>query len=55
MKPVKLIMNAFGPYASGTEIDFEQFGGQGLYLITGDTGSKNCNSRSYWSRKDDDI
>ena len=39
MKPVKLIMNAFGPYASGTEIDFEQFGGQGLYLITGDTGA----------------
>lgn len=39
MKPVKLIMSAFGPYAGETEIDFEQFGGQGLYLITGDTGA----------------
>lgn len=39
MKPVKLIMSAFGPYASETAIDFEIFGGQGLYLITGDTGA----------------
>lgn len=39
MKPVKLVMSAFGPYAGAAEIDFEQFGGQGLYLITGDTGS----------------
>lgn len=39
MKPVKLRMSAFGPYANETEIDFERFGGQGLYLITGDTGA----------------
>lgn len=39
MKPVKLIMSAFGPYADHTEIDFERLGGQGLYLITGDTGA----------------
>ena len=39
MKPVKLILSAFGPYAGTTEIDFERLGGQGLYLITGDTGA----------------
>ncbi len=39
MKPVKLIMSAFGPYAENTEIDFERLGSQGLYLITGDTGA----------------
>ncbi|MCM1135771.1 MAG: SMC family ATPase [Clostridium sp.] len=39
MRPVKLTMSAFGPYAGKTEIDFERLGGQGLYLITGDTGA----------------
>lgn len=39
MKPCKLIISAFGPYAQKTEIDFEMMGEQGLYLITGDTGS----------------
>lgn len=39
MKPIKLILSAFGPYAETTEIDFERLGGQGLYLITGDTGA----------------
>ena len=39
MKPVKLMMSAFGPYAGTTEIDFERLGSQGLYLITGDTGA----------------
>lgn len=39
MKPIKLIMNAFGPYAKKTEIDFEELGESGLYLITGVTGA----------------
>ena len=39
MKPKKLIISAFGPYAEKTEIDFERLGASGLYLITGDTGA----------------
>lgn len=39
MKPMKLVISAFGPYADRTEIAFDRFGGQGLYLITGDTGA----------------
>ena len=39
MKPVYLVINAFGPYANKVEIDFEQFGSNGLYLVTGETGA----------------
>jgi len=39
MRPVKLTMSAFGPYAGNTVIDFGALGGHGLYLITGDTGA----------------
>lgn len=39
MKPCKLTISAFGPYAQKTEIDFEKLGDRGLYLITGDTGA----------------
>lgn len=39
MKPQKLVISAFGPYAGKTVIDFEQMGSQGLFLITGDTGA----------------
>ena len=39
MKPQKLVISAFGPYAGKTVIDFGQLGSQGLFLITGDTGA----------------
>lgn len=39
MKPQKLIMSAFGPYADVQVVDFSRLGNQGLFLITGDTGA----------------
>ena len=39
MKPLKLVISAFGPYFEKTEIDFSMIGSSGIYLITGDTGA----------------
>lgn len=39
MKPLKLVMSAFGPFSKVVEIEFDQFGTSGLFLVTGDTGS----------------
>ena len=38
MRPLKLIMQAFGSYGKQTAIDFER-ANQNLFLITGDTGA----------------
>ncbi len=38
MRPVRLTISAFGPYAGKEVIDFSKIEG-GLYLITGDTGA----------------
>jgi len=39
MRPVKITISAFGPYAGRTVIDMDELGTKGLYLITGDTGA----------------
>ena len=39
MRPIKLTIAGFGPYAGLQELDFEKLGKSGLYLITGDTGA----------------
>ena len=39
MRPLKLTIAGFGPYAGVQELDFETLGTSGLYLITGDTGA----------------
>ena len=39
MRPISIKLSAFGPYAGVTEIDMNQLGESGLYLITGDTGA----------------
>ena len=39
MRPVKLTMSAFGPYAGKVTLEFDKLGKSGIYLITGDTGA----------------
>ena len=39
MRPIKLTISAFGPYADLTILDLDKLGENGLYLITGTTGA----------------
>lgn len=39
MKPERLIISGWGPFKCREEIDFTQFDGRGLFLVTGATGA----------------
>ncbi len=39
MRPVNLIISAFGPYAKKQELDFEKLNGRNIFVITGTTGA----------------
>lgn len=39
MRPTKLTISAFGPYAGQQVLELDKLGSHGLYLITGDTGA----------------
>ncbi|GAA3326669.1 hypothetical protein GCM10020331_063500 [Ectobacillus funiculus] len=39
MKPIRLTMNAFGPYKGKEIVDFEELGEHRLFSISGNTGA----------------
>ncbi|MGN0537514.1 MAG: AAA family ATPase [Acutalibacteraceae bacterium] len=39
MKPIKLVISAFGSFCNEETIDFTQLGDKGIFLVTGETGS----------------
>lgn len=39
MRPVRLTMSAFGPYAGRVTLELDKLGEHGIYLICGDTGA----------------
>ena len=48
MRPLKLRMKAFGPFAQEVVLDMEKLGEQGTYLITGNTGSGKAADQMGW-------
>jgi len=39
MRPLKMEITAFGPYAGTVNLNLDELGRNGIYLITGTTGS----------------
>lgn len=39
MRPIKLTISAFGPYADKQDIDFEELNGRNIFVISGKTGA----------------
>ena len=39
MRPIRLVMQAFGPYAGYQELNMDELGKTGIYAITGETGA----------------
>lgn len=39
MRPLRLIMNAFGPYRGKIDLDFTKFGTSSIFLVNGPTGA----------------
>ncbi|WP_024614066.1 AAA family ATPase [Clostridium sp. Ade.TY] len=39
MRPINLVISAFGPYAKEQQLDFEKLNGRNIFVITGTTGA----------------
>ncbi|MFM7736924.1 MAG: AAA family ATPase, partial [Alphaproteobacteria bacterium] len=39
MRPIRLVLEAFGPFAGRIDIDFESLANHGLFVVAGPTGT----------------